>query len=96
MSPGEISPTELLAMLSQLPPGDALILAARYGVEFSAARAERPWLDDYLGGRYHRQHVLPEYTEAQKRRYPPHGDRDEWVKPREGDFHGAQQNRRAA
>ena len=36
--------------------------------------------DDYPGGKYHRQHALDEYSEIQRRRYPPNGDRDQWVK----------------
>jgi uncharacterized membrane-anchored protein len=36
--------------------------------------------DDYPGGRFHRQHVLEEYDEILRRRWPPHGDRDEWVR----------------
>jgi len=36
--------------------------------------------DDYLDGRYHGQHALPAITELQRRRYPPNGDRDEWIR----------------
>ena len=36
--------------------------------------------DDYSGGKYHRQHALDEYSEIQRHRYPPTGDRDLWVK----------------
>lgn len=39
------------------------------------------WLtEDYIGGRYHRAHALPAYAELQRLRYPPNGDRDEWIR----------------
>lgn len=36
--------------------------------------------DDYTGGRFHRIHPLPEYAETLRRRWPPTGDRDLWVR----------------
>ena len=39
------------------------------------------WLDrDYLGGPYHRAHLIPAVTELDRRRYPPTGDRATWVR----------------
>jgi hypothetical protein len=65
--------------LSQLPHDHELVVAARLALELRADRLQS--YDDYAGGRYHRTHELPgEYTELQKRRYPPNGDRDEWVR----------------
>ena len=65
--------------LAQLPPDHELVVAARLALEIRADRMQS--YDDYVGGRYHRTHELPgEHSELQKRRYPPHGDRDEWVK----------------
>ena len=36
--------------------------------------------EDHIGGRYHRPHLFVGATELQRRRYPPTGDRDLWVK----------------
>lgn len=36
--------------------------------------------EDYAGGRYHRPHLFPAISELQRRRYPPTGDRDLWIK----------------
>lgn len=53
----------------------ALFLA----VELAEQRA--PWLvDDYPGGRWHRQNELIRHTEVMRRRYPPNGDRAEWIR----------------
>jgi hypothetical protein len=39
------------------------------------------WLDDdYVGGRLHRHHQLPLITELQRKRYPPTGCRETWVR----------------
>lgn len=35
---------------------------------------------DYAGGRYHRNHDLPELTELERRRWGPTGDRALWVR----------------
>jgi hypothetical protein len=65
--------------LSQLPHDHELVVAARLAMELRADRMQS--YDDYVGGRFHRTHELPdEYTELQKLRYPPNGDRDEWVR----------------
>lgn len=70
---------DLGVKLSQLPHDDYRVVAARLALELRADRMQS--YDDYGDGRYHRIHELPgEYTELQKRRYPPNGDRDEWVK----------------
>lgn len=74
--------------LSQLPHDHELVVAARLALEIRADRMQS--YDDYGDGRYHRTHELPgEYTQLQKLRYPPNGDRDEWVRAKEGDFRGA-------
>lgn len=36
--------------------------------------------EDYAGGRFHRPTVLPVYTELQRRRYPPTGNRELWIR----------------
>jgi hypothetical protein len=65
--------------LSQLPHDDELVVAARLALELRADRMQS--YDDYAGGRFHRTHELPgEYSELQKLRYPPNGDREEWVR----------------
>jgi hypothetical protein len=65
--------------LSQLPHDHELVVAARLALEIRADRMQS--YDDYAGGRFHRTHELPsEHTELQKLRYPPNGDRDEWVR----------------
>lgn len=65
--------------LSQLPHDHELVVAARLAVEIREARMQS--YDDYAGGRFHRTHELPgDHTELQKLRYPPNGDRDEWVR----------------
>lgn len=65
--------------LSQLPHDHELVVAARLALEIRAARMQS--YDDYGDGRFHRTHELPgEYTELQKLRYPPNGDREEWVR----------------
>jgi hypothetical protein len=80
---------DLGVKLSQLPHDDYRVIAARLAMEIRADRMQSN--DDYAGGLYHRIHELPEkYSELQKQRYPPNGDRDEWVRSREGDFPGLQ------
>ena len=84
--PGRIDPSDLGLALSQLPHDHELVVAARLALEVRADRM--PSSDDYPGGRYHRIHELPEHTALQKARYGPTGDRDQWVRSREGDFQG--------
>lgn len=82
----KVDPRDLGLALSQLPHDHELVVAARLALE---VRAERmPSYEDYPGGRYHRIHELPEHTETDLRRYPPTGDRDEWVKERDTDWKG--------
>lgn len=70
---------DLGLQLSQLPHDHELVVAARLALEIRADRMQS--YDDYDGGRFHRTHELPgEYTALQKRRYPPNGDREEWVR----------------
>lgn len=81
MNPDEISPVELAVMLSLLPSTHVLLTAARAGLEVGALREGVPLnLGDYAGGRFHRAHELAEHSEIQRRRWPPNGDRDEWVR----------------
>lgn len=71
--------TDLGLKLSQLPHDHELVVAARLALELRAERMQS--YDDYANGRFHRTHELPgEHTELQKLRYPPNGDRDEWVR----------------
>lgn len=74
--------------LSQLPHDHELVVAARLALEIRAERMQSA--EDYPGGRYHRIHDLPEHTALEKLRYPPNGDRDEWVKERDTDWKGLQ------
>lgn len=74
--------------LSQLPHDHELVVAARLALEIRADRMQSA--EDYPGGRYHRLHDLPERTALDKLRYPPNGDRDEWVKERDSDWKGFQ------
>lgn len=87
VEPERVNPADLGLALSQLPHDHELVVAARLALE---VRAERlPSYDDYADGRYHRIHDLPEHTAVEKARWGPAGDRDEWVRPREGDYRGA-------
>jgi hypothetical protein len=100
LDPATIGPAELGLMLAQLMevnPAHELVVAARLALEIGASRAQAPLnLDDYIGGRFHRQNELAEHTAVQKARYGPTGDRDQWVAPREGDYQGTAQRRAAA
>jgi hypothetical protein len=65
--------------LSQLPHDHELVVAARLALEIRADRMQS--YEDYADGRFHRTHELPgEHTDLQKLRYPPNGDRSEWVR----------------
>jgi hypothetical protein len=80
MNPADISPVELAVMLSLLPTSHVLVTAARAGLEVGALREGTPLgLGDYVGGRYHRAHELAD-PELLRRRWPPTGDRDLWVR----------------
>lgn len=58
----------------------AVLLAGGSAWAFAAEQADA-WLDENsVGGQRHRQHQLPLISELQRRRFPPHGDVDEWVK----------------
>lgn len=81
MTPEDVSPVEFGVLLSTLPTTHPLVVAARLGVELGALRAGTPLcLDDYAAGNYHRPNHLAEYSELQKRRWPPTGDRDLWIR----------------
>jgi hypothetical protein len=73
-----LGPVMLGAAVSLLPL--EMLAAVQVGLDVGYLRAGAPLDDDYPGGRWHRNHVLPEYTELQKRRYPPTGDRAAWVR----------------
>jgi len=65
--------------LAQLPHDHELVVAARLAMEIRSDRMQS--YDDYGDGRFHRTHELPgEYSDLQKLRYPPNGNRDEWVR----------------
>jgi hypothetical protein len=53
-------------------------------VEVAYRRADQEWraraVEDYFGGRWHRQHALPAVREIDRRRYPPTGDRELWIR----------------
>jgi len=70
----------LIARLAETDPDHELVVAARLALEVAYARASRPFnIEDFAGGRYHRANEIAEYDSILKRRYPPNGDRDEWV-----------------
>ena len=77
----DLDPPRLAALVSMLPP-DA-VLAVRIGADVALDRADRQLAEllreDHGDGRYHREHPLPEYTRLQIDRWPPNGDRDEWI-----------------
>lgn len=76
---GTISPVELAVALSMLPA--ELVAAAKVGLEVAALRADTSLdLDDVLDGRWHRNNVLHPLTELMRRRWPPTGDRDLWIR----------------
>ena len=78
----EMPPHRLAALVSLLPV-DAL-LAVRVGGEVALARADHQLdellLADYPGGPYHRQHPLDAQRSLLHRRFPPNGDRAEWIR----------------
>jgi hypothetical protein len=71
----------LAAELAELEPGDLRLVAALVGVRAAYCRAEVEF-DAYYdpNSPWHRNHVLPEYSELQRLRYPPNGDRAAWVR----------------
>lgn len=71
--------TELGVAVSVLDPADPYVTAARLGVEIAFGRDNALLLDNYVGGRWHRPNLMPSVTELERRRYPPHGDRAEWI-----------------
>jgi hypothetical protein len=77
----DIEPRRLAAALSLLPPGHVLLAAAMVGVQVAHERAAVA-LDDYydLASQWHHSHLLPEFSQLQRLRYPPSGDRAEWVR----------------
>jgi hypothetical protein len=79
LNPDEVSPVELGVMLSLLPAKHVLITAARLGLEVAELRLGAALFENFVGGRYHRSHVLPEYNEIERLRYPPTGDRGLWI-----------------
>lgn len=78
MRPDDIDPVALAALLGTLAPAHPLALAARAGLEVGALRAGTD-RDNYIGGRWHRQHPMTEYSVLQMLRYPPTGCRDMWI-----------------
>lgn len=78
----QLDPARLAALVSLLPV-DA-VFAVQVGADVALARAEQR-LDDRLGvdyradSRWHRVNLLAEIDELDTYRYPPNGDRAEWV-----------------
>jgi hypothetical protein len=69
----------LVQLAEERPRDDVLLVALALAAD--AAELRRPSLrDDYAGGRYHRQNPLPEHSDLQRRRYPPTGNRELWIK----------------
>lgn len=79
---GQMEPHRLAVVISLLPVEQ--MLAVRIGADIALERADHQLAEllrvDYADGRYHRTHPLPEFTELQRRRYPPTGDRDPWIR----------------
>jgi len=70
-----------LAKLMETDPDNEAVTAARLALEIGYSRANQPFnIEDFAGGKYHRAPEIAEYSELQKRRWPPNGDRDEWVR----------------
>lgn len=71
-----------LAAAVSLLPLDRLT-AIRVGSEIALLRADTTEADliaaDYAGGAYHRQHPLTSALAVDVHRYPPNGDRAEWI-----------------
>ena len=77
------APAVVGVALVQLAEGAAADDAHRLAVLLAAEQvaARTPSLaDDWPGGRYHRPGPLLAYGELARRRYPPTGDRDLWVR----------------
>jgi hypothetical protein len=78
-----LDPVALAVALSELVashPDHPVAAAARLAVDVGDLRRAGSPLDDYAGGRFHREHVLDEYTAIQKCRWPPTGDRSAWIR----------------
>ncbi|GAA5132448.1 hypothetical protein [Pseudonocardia adelaidensis] len=90
LDPDTVPAVALGVLLSTLPRDHPLVAAARLGITIGDSRDGVPLVADYPfpDGRYHRPNALPEYCELAKRRYPPTGDRDQWIKPKPGDHRG--------
>lgn len=59
---------------------DAVFLTA-LALAVDAANLRTPsWRDDVVGGRYHRNGPLIEVTDLQRRRWPPTGRRELWIR----------------
>lgn len=63
----EANPGQRLAVLALLGHKQLLIPASALG-------------EDYADGKFHRPHELAEFSELQRRRWPPTGDRALWVR----------------
>lgn len=83
LDPNGISGADLalcLARVMETDPDHELVVAARLALEIGYARASRPFnIEDFVDGRYHRAPEIAAYSELQKLRWPPTGDRDLWV-----------------
>jgi hypothetical protein len=85
----DLDPTRLAAAVSLLS-ADTLVAVAvgvdvglgrhRMLAQFAEQVAVHALTDDWPGGRFHRQNPICYPTELQRRRWPPNGDRDEWIK----------------
>ncbi|MGI5127454.1 hypothetical protein ACQEVB_11650 [Pseudonocardia sp. CA-107938] len=86
----------LLAAAVSMLPADVL-LAAKVGAEIGYARHGQMLADDWPGGRHHRPNPTI-VSQLQRYRYPPNGDRDEWIKwgPAGAPHSGAPTRRAAA
>lgn len=94
-----LDPATLAAALVVLGRRDDEADPHGIAVELAAVALTRdPVLDNYAGGRWHRQNAIRGVRDLDQLRYPPAGDRDLWVKPKPGDHRGqaAAESERAA
>lgn len=84
-----LDPATLVAALVVLGRLDDETDPHGIAVELAAVHLVRdPGVDNYPGGRWHRQAVIRGVRELERLRYPPTGDRDRWVQPKPEDYRG--------
>ena len=74
---GGFSAVDVAVAVSVAPP--QYLAAVLTGLDVAKGRDEAVALAGFVGGAYHRPRRLGAVSEAERRRYPPDGDRDRWV-----------------